>query len=153
MVTITLPAGLELLSPNQRLHWAERNRRFQALKKATWAMALHQHIPRMERVMLVIEHQPPDHRRRDPDNAPTASGKPCIDGLVAARVLPADDSRHVLEVAYRIGDPYPEGRLVLHLTEVPAGAQPPPPWQPRARPSPPSGAYLAARRAITQEKT
>jgi hypothetical protein len=115
--TITLPAGLAVLSPNQRLHWAERNRRFQTLKKATWAMALKDHVPRVERARLLIEYQPPDNRHRDADNIPAASGKPCIDGLVAARVLPRDDSRHVTEVAYRIGQPCPKGRLVLHLTE------------------------------------
>jgi len=116
--TIALPPGLELLSPNQRLHWAERNRRFQALKKATWALALAGHVPRLDRAELVVEYQPPDARRRDADNVPAASGKPCIDGLVAARVLPGDDSRHVAQVAYRIGEPCPKGRLVLHLTEV-----------------------------------
>ena len=116
--TITLPPGLELLSPNQRLHWAERNRRFQALKKATWALALAGHVLRLERAELVVEYQPPDARRRDADNTPAASGKPCIDGLVAANVLPGDDSRHVAQVVYRIGQPWPKGRLVLHLTEA-----------------------------------
>jgi len=115
--TVTLPAGLPVLSPNQPLHCAERNRRFQTLKKAAWAMALKEHIPRLERARLVIEYQPPDGRHRDPDNVPAASGKPCIDGLVAARVLPRDDSRHVTQVAYRIGDVCPKGRLILHLTE------------------------------------
>ena len=42
------------------------------------------------------------------------------DGLRAGKILPEDDSRHVAEVTYRIGEPYPLGRLVLHLTEVPA---------------------------------
>ena len=116
--TVTLPAGLPVLSPNQRLHWAERNRRFQALKKAAWAMALKDHLPRVERARLVVEYQPPDARRRDADNVPAASGKPCIDGLVAARVLPGDDSRHITEVAYRIGEAHPKGRLILHLTEI-----------------------------------
>ena len=119
MITIELPAGLDLLSPNQRLHWAERNRRFQVLKKAAWAMALKDHVPRLEHASVVVEYQPPDRRRRDADNTPTASGKPCLDGLVAARVLPGDDSRHVIQVAYRIGEPYPRGRLVLHLKEGP----------------------------------
>jgi len=117
--TVILPAGLPVLSPNQRLHWAERNRRFQALKKAAWAMALKSAIPSLDRARLVIEYQPPDHRLRDADNVPAASGKPCIDGLVAARVLPRDDARHVTQVAYRIGDVCPKGRLVLHLTREP----------------------------------
>lgn len=41
-------------------------------------------------------------------------------GVGAGKILPEDDSRHVTEVTCRIGEPYPLGRLVLHLTEVPA---------------------------------
>lgn len=116
--TIALPAGLKLLSPNQRLHWSERNRRFQSLKKAAWAMALNARIPALEHVTVTAEYQPPDGRHRDPDNAPAASLKPCIDGLVAAGVLAGDDRRHVSEVACRIGERYPKGRLLITITEV-----------------------------------
>lgn len=117
--TITLPAGLALLSLNDRGHWAARYRRSEALKKAAWALALQQRIPRLERVSVVAEYQPGDLRRRDPDNI-SASAKAAIDGLRAAGCLPEDDSRHVAEVTCRIGALYPKGRLVLHLTEVAA---------------------------------
>lgn len=117
--TIKLPAGLRLLSLNGREHYMERHRRAQALKKAAWAMARNARIPSLERVSLVVEYQPPDRRHRDADNAATASGKPCIDGLVAAGVIEDDESpRYVAEVAYRIGAPHPGGRLVLHVTEA-----------------------------------
>lgn len=115
---LVLPPGLKMLNLNDRGHWAVRHRRSQALKKAAWAMALQAKIPRLERVRIVMEYQPPDRRRRDSDN-PVASAKACIDGIVAAGVLEDDDSpRHVSEVACRIGQPYPGGRLLLHLTEV-----------------------------------
>lgn len=119
--TIELPAGLKLLSLNQRLHWAERNRRAQALKKAAWALALQAKIPRLERVLITAEHQPPpDGRHRDGDNyAPSA--KAATDGIVAAGCLPADDSRYVAATTCTIGAPHPGGRLVLHVTEVAAG--------------------------------
>ena len=43
--TIALPAGMELLSQNGRLHHFERNRRAQVLKKAAWLTALKEKIP------------------------------------------------------------------------------------------------------------
>ncbi len=118
--TITLPPGLALLSLNDRGHWAARYRRTEALKKAAWAMALQAKIPRLERVCVVAEYQPPDRRHRDADN-PVASVKAAIDGIVAAGILPSDESpRYVASVTCSIGEPYPKGRLVLHLSELPA---------------------------------
>ena len=116
--TLALPPGLALLSLNDRGHWAARYRRSEALKKAAWALALSQRIPRLERVSVTVEYQPRDLRRRDGDNI-AASAKALIDGLRVAGVLPEDDSRHVTEVTCRIGSLYPKGRLVLTLTEVP----------------------------------
>jgi crossover junction endodeoxyribonuclease RusA len=119
--TIALPPGLPLLSLNDRGHWAARYRRSEALKKAAWALALQQKIPRLERVSVVAEYQPPDRRRRDSDN-PVASVKAAIDGIVAAGCLPGDDSpRYVESVTCRIGPLHPKGRIVLYLTEAPGG--------------------------------
>jgi crossover junction endodeoxyribonuclease RusA len=118
--TIALPAGLPLLSQNGRFHHFERNRRVQVLKKAAWLMALKEKIPPLERASIVVEYQPRDSRDTDPDNVPPASGKPCIDGLVAAGVLPDDNARYVTDVSGKIGPKFPRGRLVLHITEVAA---------------------------------
>lgn len=119
--TIVLPAGLPLLSLNGRIHHMERYRRSQALKKAAWAMTLKGKVPRLERISVVVEYQPPDEsRRRDADNVPAASGKACVDGIVAAGVVPDDESpRYVAEIKNRVGPVYPKGRLVLYVTEVP----------------------------------
>ena len=118
--TLTMPAGQKMLSLNSRYHWAERRRRTEQLKNDACQTARSLKIPRLERVTIVVEYQPPDRRRRDADNAATASGKPCIDGLVLAGVLEDDDSAHVLSVTYRIGEIYRLGRLILHVTEVPS---------------------------------
>jgi hypothetical protein len=116
---LELPAGMKTLSLNQRLHWAERNRRNAALKQAAWALARNAKIPRLERASVVVEYQPPDRRHRDADNAATASGKACIDGIVAAGVLEDDESpRFITQVTYRIGERHPHGRLVLTIAEV-----------------------------------
>jgi crossover junction endodeoxyribonuclease RusA len=118
--TIELPAGLKLLSLNEQLHWAERGRRTKELKTAAWAMAVQAKIPRLDRVSILVEYQPPPAvRRRDAENVCAPSGKPCIDGIVQAGVLADDESpRYVTDIDCIIGEPYPRGRLVIHLTEV-----------------------------------
>lgn len=122
VITIALPAGLPMLSLNDRKHWAARNAAAQALKKAAWATALAAKAPRLERAEITVEYQPPDRRRRDPDNLAPA-GKALIDGIVIANVLPGDDSRHVTAVRFEIGPLHPRGRLILHVREIlPEGA-------------------------------
>jgi crossover junction endodeoxyribonuclease RusA len=119
-IVLELPPGLPILSLNGRQHWAQRNRDTQAIKKAAWAKALAAKVPPLARVTITVEYQPPDRRRRDPDNlAPT--GKAAIDGLVAAKVLPDDNSEHVTAVRYIIGEPYklhPRGRIVIRVREL-----------------------------------
>jgi hypothetical protein len=44
-----------------------------------------------------------------------------VNGLVAAKVLPDDDGRHVAAAHYRIGELYrlhPRGRIVITVREV-----------------------------------
>lgn len=119
--TITLPAGLKMLNLNQRLHWSEERRRAKDIKQAAWAIALHDKLPRLERVSVIAEYQPPDRRHRDGDNM-AKSAKHALDGIVAAGCLPGDDKRYVTGTYCTIGEPYPKGRLVIRLTEVPGGS-------------------------------
>lgn len=116
--TIEMPAGLELVNANDRMHWARKARIVRELRKAGWACARKARVPRLDRVRVTVEYQPPTaSRARDAGNwAPT--GKALIDGCRDAGVLPDDNSKHVEEEAYRIGKPYPRGRIVLVLTEV-----------------------------------
>ena len=118
--TLELPAGMRLLSLNDRLHWSVKGRITRDLRIAAWTLARQAQIPPLERATVTVEYQPPPTtRRRDLDNVGPASGKPCIDGaLQDAHVLAGDDTRYLTEVTYRIGEPYPKGRLVLTITEV-----------------------------------
>ena len=77
-------------------------------------------VPRLERAHVLAEYQPPDGRRRDPANW-YPSFKACIDGLIDAGVLPDDDAAHLDGPDMRLGEPYPKGRLVLTVTELPGG--------------------------------
>lgn len=115
--TITLPAGLELLSLNDRLHWRARHARAQVIKDAACVMARKAGVPLLGRARVAVEYQPPDRRHRDADN-PVASAKAAIDGLVMARCLIDDECpRYVTGIYCTIGEIFPRGRLVLHLTE------------------------------------
>lgn len=121
---IEMPAGMRLLSLNGRYHWAEKGRITRDLRAAACVLARQAKIPPLGRARVTVEYQPPlVSRRRDLDNVGPASGKPCLDGaLTDARVLADDSPQYLTEVTYRIGDPYPKGRLVLTVTEVPGGA-------------------------------
>jgi crossover junction endodeoxyribonuclease RusA len=116
--TLEMPAGMKLLNANQRPHWAAKGRIVAALRLAAFACAKNAHIPPLKQVRIVVEYQPPRKiRKRDGGNwAPT--GKALIDGIRDAKIIPDDDSGHVVEEAYRIGEPYPLGRMVVHITEV-----------------------------------
>jgi crossover junction endodeoxyribonuclease RusA len=122
--TLEMPAGLKLVNANERYpHPAVRGRVIAELRKAAWATAHNAlragRLARMDRVRIIVEYQPPRKtRRRDGGNwAPT--GKALIDGCRDAGVIPDDDSAHVLLESYRIGEPFPKGRIVLFITEVP----------------------------------
>lgn len=121
---IELPPGLPMLSLNGRYHWTERNRRGQAIKAVTWALACRAGaaLPKgMTGVRIAVLWRPPYlNRRRDHDNVATASGKYAIDGLVAAGVLPDDCPPHVLQpIGYGVDTarPVPGGQLVVTITE------------------------------------
>jgi crossover junction endodeoxyribonuclease RusA len=122
---VALQPGLKLLSLNDRFHWRERHRRTQVLKEATWARVLEEKIPRMERVRIAVEYQPPDRRHRDADN-PVASVKGCVDGIVAAKVIKDDESpRYVSYVKCFIGtEMFPKGRLVIYIGDPAPGEWP-----------------------------
>jgi Holliday junction resolvase RusA-like endonuclease len=117
--TIELPAGLPVPNLNDRAHWAKSAALTRDLKKTAWAMALQARVPALQRAEITVEYQPPGSRRRDPDNLAPA-GKACIDGLVAAGVLPDDNSSHVAGVRYEIGPVHPPGRLVIRVRELEA---------------------------------
>jgi crossover junction endodeoxyribonuclease RusA len=123
MWRIELPAGLKVLTLNDRLHWAEEHRRRQALKKAAWVMALNAKVPHLARAVVSLEYQPPDLRARDEDNM-AASAKPCIDGLVAARVFNNDSSKYVSYGGCAISRSlWPKGRITIVITEAAGEAQ------------------------------
>lgn len=122
--TLEMPAGERLLSLNDRVHWSKRARVTRDLRTTAGWLAKAAKIPPLDRVSIVAEYQPPRNGRRDPDNLMPAV-KAAIDGCVNAKIIPDDSSVHVTSVTCAIGEPYPRGRLVLRITEVPQSAAAP----------------------------
>jgi hypothetical protein len=105
--TLTGPA----FSANDRLHWAERNRRTQEWRKAGGWTAKQKRIPRLEKARIDVEWVVPDDwRHRDAGNVYPAA-KALTDGIcLDAKVLQDDDSTRldgpVMRMANR-GSPKP----------------------------------------------
>lgn len=115
--TLELPAGLDLLTANDRPHWTKRNALTQTLRQATCFLARNQQIPQLERVHITGILRPHDRRRRDPANW-YPSFKACVDGLVDAQVIADDDHTRVTGPDMRIGDVVKHSQLVLEIREV-----------------------------------
>jgi len=116
--TIEMPAGMELLNSGDRISRHVRAKRTRELRTAAgwWARALR--IPLLERARIVVEYRlPAITRNRDAGSwAPT--GEACIDGCRDAGIIRDDHSRIVVEESCTIGEQFPRGRIVIHITEV-----------------------------------
>ena len=92
----------DLLSANDRLHWAVRANRTRYLRGLGWYAVSDQAAgAHHERCVLTVTiAYPPLARRRDAANlAPTV--KALIDGAVDAGLLPDDNDRVILATTYR----------------------------------------------------
>ncbi len=81
--SIVVPIDIQRTSPNQRLHWAERNRRNQSARnaaQAAWVKAGRPKCKRPVTVELIVRRG----RVLDADNA-VSSTKPIIDQLFGSR--------------------------------------------------------------------
>jgi hypothetical protein len=87
------------LSPNQRLHWAEKNRRTQSWKQRTylfWVQAGGKPAPGKVRLSFT-QYRGTRGRPPDGDNIVSAC-KGVIDGLVGLNGLVADDGPSYVEI-------------------------------------------------------
>ena len=80
---IRLPWPEQALWQNRRVHWAERSKAVKAARRAAWALAKEQGVPKIPGAILMFEFYPPDNRRRDIQNMP-ATQKAAIDGIADA---------------------------------------------------------------------
>lgn len=122
--SLYLPYRTPPLSLNQRFpHWGAEYRIKQQVKKAVVILARQNGIPPLKAITAELHWLKADNRRADADNiAPTL--KPCLDGLVAAGVLPDDDSDHVLRTSTKVllkrDRALPGAHVVLHIRDMSA---------------------------------
>jgi hypothetical protein len=133
-VTIALPAGLDLLNANQRLHHAPRGRLTAALRAAAHeavtedpalmrALADAKPGPLFHRVHVLGILHPPKNDRRDPANW-YPSFKAAVDGLVDAGLLEDDDHTRLVGPDMRLGRKVKGGQLVLVVRALGPGEDP-----------------------------
>jgi hypothetical protein len=133
-VTITLPAGLDLLNSNQRLHHAPKGKLTAEIRAAAHeavtedkhlmeALATAKPGPLYQRVHVLGILHPPKNDRRDPANW-YPSFKAAVDGLVDAGLLEDDDHTRVVGPDMRLGVKVKGGQLVLVVRPLAPGEDP-----------------------------
>lgn len=91
-IELPLVHGNAPLTLNQRLHWAEKNRRTELVRDCVhWQAAK---LGAHDHATVHLHYATGDRRRRDQDNL-VATLKPAIDGLVKAGLIVDDTPRHV----------------------------------------------------------
>lgn len=117
-IRLALPAEINLINANDRMHPARRAGFIKAIRQAAWAMARHHKIPALQSAhIFYVVHPDTKERRRDPGNW-SPSVKAAVDGLVDAGVLPDDNKDHLLGPDPRIGHPVKGSQLVLWITNL-----------------------------------
>jgi crossover junction endodeoxyribonuclease RusA len=112
---VTLPYPDSRLSPNARLHWAQKSKLVKSARQAAFVLSRHAGVTPAETVGQIdvsITMYAPDRRARDFDNA-IASLKASLDGLADA--LRVDDNRFRLSFAW--GEPCKPGRVEIVIGE------------------------------------
>jgi crossover junction endodeoxyribonuclease RusA len=100
MMPIVIAISREnLLTSNQRLHWAKKAKATKAIRDAAIVMTKYTKVRPMQRATLEVVVTWPDKRRRDAENI-QPSAKAAIDGCVDAGLLPDDSDNHLLKVSY-----------------------------------------------------
>ncbi|NEG55418.1 RusA family crossover junction endodeoxyribonuclease [Bifidobacterium platyrrhinorum] len=125
-VTLTFPIPRAFwFTANSRLHWTARARKTRQLRELGGLVGnseinrLRLARPVFDRCRVTVEVSYPTVTRADPANTAPVS-KALIDGLTDAGYWPDDDSRHLVEVAYRRSPTRcPKGQHLITMTITP----------------------------------
>jgi crossover junction endodeoxyribonuclease RusA len=109
------------LNLNDREHWAVRNNRVQALRRAVKLLCRTKQIPVCSRIQTELHYTPRDSRRRDSLNL-VATLKACEDGIVDAGIVPDDTPDYVVSVMPIIDPPVRARHGSLYLIVRPLEA-------------------------------
>jgi hypothetical protein len=128
--TVELPPGTPIITGNNRLHWAERNKRVKNIHEVVAQLAAAARLPLIGcPVTVVVEYATPPRLRAkqhpfasqaitdDDGIAPT--GKAMLDALVRCGVLNGDTHKWVRGVRNQLADhTHPRGVVRITITEV-----------------------------------
>lgn len=114
--TITIPAPVEFINLNQRMHWAKKANLTRAWRSAGLIYAMAADIPRnLARVHITAHIIKPTARQYDVHNLlPTL--KAAVDGLVDYGLIPDDTNNHLVGPDLREGGKGPAG-IIITITE------------------------------------
>ncbi|MEH3142489.1 MAG: hypothetical protein PGN37_20420 [Mycobacterium kyogaense] len=119
-VRIDLPWKRPPLTANQRMHWAEKSRVTRDVRQAVALLARSVKAPPTERLAVTLHYRQAVKRRIDAHNL-YALVKPCVDGLIDAKVCPDDDTEHVSTPEPVIHPPDPSGPALWLELDYPNG--------------------------------
>jgi len=112
-----------LLTSNQRLHWADKARKTRVIRDMAWVMCMHPKRQHLSAATCDVVVTWSDKRRRDAESiVPTA--KAAIDGCVDAGLLTDDSDRYLKKVSYSNADKThdtPGVACYIQLTFTPTG--------------------------------
>lgn len=119
--TLLLPFERPPLLMNElrsKSHWHQQHKAHTMVKDTVMALCLHHHPDvSYPRVSVELTWHAKTLRRRDPDSlAPMVKG--CLDGLVAAGVIPDDASTYVSDVRLRIQTGATDPRIELMVVKA-----------------------------------
>jgi crossover junction endodeoxyribonuclease RusA len=115
VIVLDLPWPHKSLSPNARVHWAEKARETKKAREwAQWVSCSHGPLE-ADKLNVQVTFNPPSRRRYDADNL-ISQCKPFFDGI--ADSLEVDDSKFQLGPPL-IGEPMQGGNVRFEI-EVPA---------------------------------
>jgi crossover junction endodeoxyribonuclease RusA len=115
-VRVALPWPDNRLSPNARLHWAQKAGAVKSARQTTWALvraAMGPQRPGWTAAKLDVTFCPPDNRRRDRDNM-VASLKSANDGIADA--IGVDDHKFI--TTYQMGSPVKGGAVIVTIRGI-----------------------------------
>lgn len=112
---IRLPWPSADLNANRKGHWAKKARATKEARRAAWALALQEKLPKMPEAILEFSFFPPDRRKRDTQNLPGMM-KAYIDGIADA--MGCDDNGFLPRFPDHLSEPVKGGAVLVLVRGV-----------------------------------
>lgn len=114
MIRLVLPWPPKGLQPHAKGHWKPKADATRRYRRDAFYLARAAGVTTCAGAVLTFTFNPPDRRRRDPQNMP-AQMKPAIDGVADA--MGCDDNGFRVRFPERLGEPVPGGAVIIEIGE------------------------------------